>query len=294
MKLGTVYLSFFMAILGEMEKALDACNTQTQSGNGVFRWDRAVAFYVGSLEGENGDDNGFGVLMYAQANQLCQQFNTCGDTSNDNRGLSYVNEKVMEHFAQGQDALTKGDCGQVVWPQLRIIEMMTVPIVQTILLHSYARSTGLAGADGRVVGAGAAATAALLPYLNDCNADDAEFLYDQMRIDKSVGDIDFAGIKSTLEKNYDCLRIHCQEVGGIYDTATKSYFAGASPCKSDTKLKNKNKTSGGDGDVNVGLAIGLAVGGAALLCIVVMIASYCGVKPAPAPSGLSADEGEMT
>jgi hypothetical protein len=35
---------------------------------------------------------------------------------------------------------------------------------------------------------------------------------------------------NAFEKNYGCLNLTCEEIGGLYDIDLESYFPGAEPC----------------------------------------------------------------
>jgi len=281
-KRGTVYLHFFMEVIGNMEKAIDQCNILDDSKKDL--WDRAVAYYTGSLEGSNGF--GEGVLLYSWADKMCLLFNTCGVDSDESSGLSYVNHKVIGHFTDGKTSLNNNECNLVREKRNRIVEMMLVSLVQVVLYEAHARSVGRD--DGpRSLAASATAAAAILPYIDRCEPEDAELLYDQIRVDASS--TDFAVVKSILERSYECLGIQCAEVGGVYDHNSRSYFSDAEPCGSSGsgKVKKQNKSGGGG---KAGLAIGLAVGGVVLLIMVVMLSSCCGEKAAP--TGLSPTDEE--
>merc|ERR1719299_8861 len=69
---------------------------------GVHAWDEFVAFYAGSLEGEDVGGNVAGELSYRLAEKRCANYGTCID------GISQVNANIMAAFDAGRDALTVG------------------------------------------------------------------------------------------------------------------------------------------------------------------------------------------
>ena len=68
-KKGTVYLNVFGYALHEVESAVANCDPASTIQNVVAarKWDKAVAFWVGSLEGPDG--SGQGSLMYNLASK---------------------------------------------------------------------------------------------------------------------------------------------------------------------------------------------------------------------------------
>ena len=70
---------------------------------------------------------------------------------------------------------------------------------------------------------------------------------------------DFIAVKSAFERNYGCMQITCQDVGGIWDSSTSEYMGDAAPCGTSSSSS-----------VNVGLAVGLSIAG-----LVVAVFAYC-------------------
>ena len=74
--------------------------------------------------------------------------------------------------------------------------------------------------------------ASILPYIQHCSGNkNAEFLYNQMRVNSERENVDYKQVKRVIESSYDCLRLTCAEVGGIWNG--KEYAADASPCGID-------------------------------------------------------------
>ena len=94
----------------------------------------------------------------------------------------------------------------------------------------------------------------------------------------------FKDVKSAFERNYGCMGITCQEVGGLYDSVKRDYFPGTNPCADS----HGNQKAEGP---NIGLPIGLSVLGMFAMLLVVLIAGCLGPKPATVQTEPS--EGEV-
>merc|ERR1711998_97728 len=98
-KKGAAYLNTWQYVIHEMEDAVNDCNKGNVSDNdaGAHAWDEAVAFYVGSLEGETLTSSSSGVQMFNLAHKRCGNFNTCNSD-----GVAKVNEEILALFKDGQ------------------------------------------------------------------------------------------------------------------------------------------------------------------------------------------------
>jgi Notch-like protein len=89
-----------------------------------------VAFYTGSLEGVDG--SGSGKMLHTLADKRCKNFGTCvGDKG------SAVNIAIFEQFTMGRDTLLGGRCDDTKSIKKRIVELMSVPLVQGSLRYAY-------------------------------------------------------------------------------------------------------------------------------------------------------------
>jgi hypothetical protein len=203
-KKGTVYFNFWMQAVGEMETALVLCQID---GYSVGTWDRAVAYYVGSLEDAGGEKPGN--LLYTLANKRCENFKTCGANGDETVGTAKANVQVMDLFAVGQRNLQDGKCAEARANKERIIQLMTVPFVQGTMRYVYINDFQL-DAGEKVEAEGAVFAAALLPHVYACDQDDAATIYKNSKVGAN-GDISFAG--------------------GLYDDEIGDYLAGSQPCR---------------------------------------------------------------
>lgn len=256
------YLNVWMYVVREMEDAVDDCDASNLARNDdyVQAWDEAVAFYVGSLEGDDG--TGSGNLLYALADKRCLEFGTCDD---DDSKTSHVNEEVMELFDTGKAQMLSGECSGLIGTKDSIVEHMTVPLVQGTLRYMYKLSY-LSGGD-KELAEGHTFAAAILPRLAICDPDAATLLAKNLLVNGSTlaGSMydqpwvmadGFATLKAELEENYACLGFTCDDIGGLLQT-DGSYYSGAEPCDS--------------GDSSSGLSAGAIAG--IVICVLLFVAA---------------------
>jgi hypothetical protein len=227
-KKATAYIIIWMYVIRELEDALDdckeACTIENCNDDPVHAWDEAAAFYVGSLELEDG--SGSGKLAYALADKRCGNFKTCGDLANETGGISKVNIDLMRNLNIGQAKLNKGECVSARENSDEIQRLMLIPLIQGTLRYAYKTDfdpySEKAEAEGVVFALG------VVPAVYACDAEAGNLIASNMQAGQS-GTADFAAVKKAFESTYDCLGIDGSEVGGLYDAATGMYFEGAEP-----------------------------------------------------------------
>lgn len=230
-KKGVSYMSTWMYVIGLMESALETCQIGCVECNleAVKAWDEAVAVYTGSLEGTDGSGHGF--LSYELADKRCADFRTCGRRSDKASGTSSVNHEIFTLFGLGQMDIMNGVCDPAHDHKRRIVQLMTVPLIQSTLKYAYIRdrqaSTEKEAAEAAV------AAASILPIIHDCSKKDALTVWEYLGVLEDIDfvHVNFLHVKKALQRNYKCLQITCDDVGGLYDTKTRSYFKDASPCQ---------------------------------------------------------------
>jgi hypothetical protein len=228
-KKGVASMHVWMAVIGKMEEALDFCQTGCFDCNAesVLLWDEAVALYTGSLQGEDG--SGFGLFPYSLADKRCQDFRTCGKYRAVDAGISAVNIEIFQLFQTGQLDIRNSACAIVRDHKERIVNLMSVPLVQGTLRYAYILDRQ--GSGDKELGEGAAYAASVLPLVHYCaeyGPEDAQFIWEQMAV--STEGTDFAKVKEAFERHYECMGITCSDVGGIYNAETGVYYKDASPC----------------------------------------------------------------
>jgi len=258
-RIGTAMMNVWMYVIREFEDALDDCEkgcaTDECNADKVNAWDEGVAFYAGSLEGLEGTERGN--LPYALAEELCADFHTCTGT-----GKSHVNEQILDVFDIGLGKLLEQQCAETRVEVERIVELMTVPLVQATLRSAYHLSLPPTPSE-TLRGQAAAYAATVLPLVHNCSAADAEIIYENLkygRVSSSSSDTDFQAVKAAFERNYPCLGISCEDVGGLWNERSGSYYPGAEACQNPS-----------GGQVNVGLVVGASVAGLVFLFLVIFV-----------------------
>jgi len=109
----------------------------------------------------------------------------------------------------------------------RLVELMSVPLVQGALENAY-KVKKLAGGS-KEKAEGAAFSAAILPRIAMCNAPAAKIIMDNMNIDSSAYmSAGYVKVKEAFESTYECLGITCEDVGGLVQGG--GFYARADPC----------------------------------------------------------------
>merc|ERR1712150_37163 len=104
---------------------------------------------------------------------------------------------------------------------------------------------------------GAGFAAAVLPRVHACSPEDAETIYNNMKVDASS--TSFNTVKTAFENNYECMNIDCAAVGGLYNDASGEYYPGAGVC--EDKSTSKSSSS----DDTLAIALGITFGAVALV-----------------------------
>jgi len=231
-KKGTSYISVWMYIVREMLDAVNDCNANCGTANcnddHVNAWDEGVAFYVGS-QAKMAESGGY--FPWTLAEKRCANFGTCMGTD----GLSNVNSEIFEEFAKGKNLLMEKECDAVMGPTNRIIDLMTVPLIQGTLRYTY--FLGKQQDDREAASAEMAVfAAAVLPRVHACSAADASTIYANTKAGTAPADVDFDAVKLAFENNYDCLGITCADVGGLLAPDSDGFLPDAAPCGGVTDI----------------------------------------------------------
>lgn len=239
---GTVLLSLWMYVVRKFEEGIDDCHAGCVSCNerGVHAWDEGVALYTGSLVGADGRGGAGaggswegGELLYTLANEQCAHFHTCAPDGN-----SRVNAALLPLFTDGKRQLSQGrtqasgmsSCSTAREELRRIVDLMTVPLLQGALRSAY-QLAHLSGGP-RERGAAAAFAAAVLPRLAHCDAEAASRVAASLTVGAASITPNFEAVKAAFESNYGCLNVTCADVGGLWDPRRAAgYYAGFEPCR---------------------------------------------------------------
>jgi hypothetical protein len=226
---GVVNLNIWMAVIRKMNDAVYACETNPSKPR-TMDWDEAVAFYTGSKEGSDG--KGQGALLHQLADERCKNFNTCGADGNEVTGTSKVNHEIFQQLKLGQRNLLAGNCAEVRANKELIESRMLIPMIQGTLRYAHIQSNPSTASE-KTAAEGAAFAAAILPMVHSCNTQDAELIYENVKM--GAPSTNFQHVKNAFQKTYSCMQVTCEDVGGYYDAANSEYFEGAAPCTGSEK-----------------------------------------------------------
>merc|ERR1719265_1411092 len=190
-----------------------------------------MAFYAGSLEGFYGSEgNNPGKLLHELADKRCKNFGTC-----KSNGASAVNDAVVGLFRKGQFKLLSGKCVEAIDIKSRIVDFMSVPLVQGSLRYAY--KVDKLGGGSKEKAEGAAFSAAILPRIATCDSSAAQIISMNMNIDSLTPMTSgFTVVKQAFESTYACLGITCENVGGLI-LEGKEYYESAEPCTDSLPMK---------------------------------------------------------
>lgn len=165
----------YLALLTQLYTAVEKCKANEAGGSW---WDKGVALFVGSIEGEarGGDENGYGEMLYSLGKETCDDFGTCeasGDASS--------NEDLMNYFSEGLALLTENNCDSAAnMIKTKIIPALLVSMVQATLDYSTEMDGLSAGTGDDVISTGYALSRAILPKVNHANETSASVIDSNM------------------------------------------------------------------------------------------------------------------
>ena len=239
-KKGIVYQGLWMQVVHNLDKGQRDCD--------VNFWDKGMAYYFGSLEGEyqtSADIASKGNLLYALAQKRCSEFGTCA-TPTDRTTLAAVNDKIQSAAIDGSEnylyhQVACNDAGlELAFKGM--VSQMTVPLVQGMLKYAWKADpangdscAGQAGNDAATVATndasantdcakswaeGWAFAAAVLPQVHKCDATAATTIRANLDVTSTAGPMKdgVAAVKAAIEGVYDCLGITCTDVGAFQNS----------------------------------------------------------------------------
>jgi hypothetical protein len=228
-----------------------------------------VAYYTGSLTSSPGTTSK-GNLLYSLANEECTQFQTCSLTDTSSSGHALVNIDIFDYFRGGQRMIQSGDCDGAKNVIDSIVPLMTIPLIQGTLRYAHLLTDE--PEYWEPYGAQAAAFASsVLPLVHYCDPNSAQVIYDNLKVQNNPK-VDFVAVKRALEKTYPCLKVSCQQVGGIYNPFSGGYIEGAEPC---TELFGHVTVDIDEDDKSVALGLFIAV-----MTLVVLGIAVCLIRRA--------------
>ena len=119
---------------------------------------------------------------------------------------------------------------------------MTIPLVQGTLKAAYQLDLN-DYTKQRTQGEAAAFLTSILPIVNSCSSGSANIMYKDLVPGAATG-ASYEVIRAAFERNYGCLGIKCEDVGGLMDASGEKYLPRAEPCGlSYDKSYDGNKNS---------------------------------------------------
>jgi hypothetical protein len=276
-----------MYAVREFEDAIDDCaledlTTNAWSDGSVHAWDEGVAFYVGgsvrssmfydAVTGEETSPPNDHYLAYTLGNKRCQNFKTCGRGNDRVAGEAYINYELWKEFGDGRDQILAGNCAGAVPVKNKIVNLMTVPLVQGSLRYAYYCRNGIA-CSAKALGELAAFVTSVIPQVHACSADAAATIaaaanpsaYTCTDSTTCTGTTnDFAATRAAFEQCYTAMGITCAMVGALYDKNALEYY-GAPPCSDASTASDDNNNT------VIGIAVGAGIAGVALLFLLYVI-----------------------
>jgi len=227
------YVCGYVNIFQYLEQAVQLANSgcvQQLDGcqDAVSAWDKAVAFWAGSLEGSDGNNDGlpgdggsYGKSFYALADKRCDDFRTCSATRDTaDRGTpAAINVQLLQLFSKGSRAIYSGDIEQAKITVKELENSSKVPLIQGTLRYAYRLGNG--SDKDKEAGEGAAFGGGIFPNLWKCDTKAHQIAFKMLQVGKGSlvekGESNFKKLRLAFECNYECLGVTCEEVGALFD-----------------------------------------------------------------------------
>ena len=135
---------------------------------------------------------------------MCVHYKTCGATGGQTSGGSRVNAEISTLFFDGQRFLKAGQCSPLRALTYKIVQLMTVPLVQATLRSAYKLGFNRAEQPAETAPEGATFAAALLPLLHYCDSSSGRTAAPIVAKDLVLGAVstDFLRVKNAIEQSY--------------------------------------------------------------------------------------------
>jgi len=260
---GTAYLSGLLEVNQYMEQASelirnDNCVLQFQDcEDAVNAWNKAAAFFVGSLEGAKGVfvttyDSGkkpYGKMLYALGDKRCRNFMKCGVNADSGaRNLpSKTNIVSIALFQKGAGFVFAGDVDSLQKTIQEINAQILITFIQGSLRYGWKFGLGntMRSKKADVLAEAATYAACAAPQLWKINKKAGKFVSRQYKIGPegpaSKSEFDFKAVRNAFECNYKELGISCDEVGALWDD--NQYPLSRQCTDEKNKCKKRNKWS---------------------------------------------------
>ena len=200
----------YMAVLSMLNTAVSACQNGEASQEPL---DTAVAYFVGSLEGddEGGLFGNYGELLFGLAKEQCPYFDTCTPS-----GDAQINELVMSGFASMQSQLASNDCtGAASTFDSLVQSMLPVSMIEGTLYYAAANEKLEARSTSKSVAAGSILASSVLPIVNAVNPDSARTISNNMAFDLDKRPVSEGkhAVFNAFARAVNQIGIDCNDVG---------------------------------------------------------------------------------
>ena len=209
---GTLETSvMWLGAAAQFQAALDAC-TAGQISEAVDHWDNAVAFFIGSTEGEREGGQDGGQSIFAISKRFCGVFNTCEPTG------AVADTVSLASMVGGLQSIRSKSCenaGTIF--EDKLLPFALIPIVQGFIFYTVESSREQNDADSK--GYLTAYTTALLPYVEQVNSESSLLLKSNIEMDR---EINLQDTLKALRVALPNMNVDCQYIGEIQINGTKT------------------------------------------------------------------------
>jgi len=233
----TALLQMYQLMEQAVQMVKDGCISYVNKDSGETSCEDAVNFWDMAAAVQDGP-NYLGT-------KRCQNYLTCGwDHENEVEEVATIaiaNQKVLNLFQVGQNAVRTGDIVGVKG---------IIKLIQSAQIVSYIQGVGryaqkIAAKEppclkdfNKEYAEGMAFSTGMLPQLYMCDRSAAKTvdrtfqLVEDNCFPGSKNDFTIEAFLGVLRKNYQCLGITCEDVGGLWndDPEVLDYYTGAEPC----------------------------------------------------------------
>jgi hypothetical protein len=156
-------LVMYMAVLQKLKEAINACASNvTGNTESLTLLDQAVAFYVGSIEGNEAGGLDGGQLLYATSKALCGNFSKCVKED-----ISELNQKILAAFDDTSGDIYVGACDDAKTRLETIIEpLLVVPLIQGALNSAAVNNDLAKSSDAASLGTADPFAFAMAPFID--------------------------------------------------------------------------------------------------------------------------------
>jgi len=169
------YQVMYMYTLRELYDAVHDCeSTEPNRHAGMAEgWDRAVAFFVGSMEGKDAGGSlvNDGQLLYALAKERCYQFNTCNGPVD-----AYANTKIIDLMTAAKIDIEKSQCSMLGSKVEAIKPLLSIGMIQSVFLYAKKNSLLPTGSKDGDLASGDVLYTSIAPIIHEANRNAADII----------------------------------------------------------------------------------------------------------------------